>query len=118
MTDDLLQKAALMLPLFKLFDKQIAFTVACCDKPNLPIIFASTAFYELTKYSKEEVLGSSCSLLQGPRTGRQQVVSCARSALAASAFNLFQLPVAPSCLHAVGSHSHLSGMPNQKCSRR
>ena len=73
MGENRLQTAALMLPLFKLFDSQIAFTVACCQSPDLSIIFASSAFYELTQYSKEEVLGKNCRFLQGPNTSRQQV---------------------------------------------
>ncbi len=33
-----------------------------------PIIFANPAFYEMTGYSSEEVLGRNCRFLQGPQT--------------------------------------------------
>lgn len=71
--DDVLRTAALMLPLFKRLDKQIAFTVACCHSADTPIIFASSAFFELTGFSQEEVLGKNCRFMQGNRTSRQQV---------------------------------------------
>lgn len=73
MTEGPLQTAALMLPMFKLLDTQIAFTVACCHSPDMPIIFASTAFFDLTQYTKEEVLGTNCRFMQGSKTSRQQV---------------------------------------------
>ena len=73
MIDDTLRTAASMLPLFIKLDKHIAFVVVCCHTPDMPIIFASKAFYELTLYAKEQVLGSNCRFLQGLRTSRQQV---------------------------------------------
>ena len=39
----------------------------------MPVVYASDEFFRLTGYSKEEVLGKNCRLLQGPSTSRQQV---------------------------------------------
>ena len=39
----------------------------------MPIVYASPGFYELTGYSKAEVLGRNCRFLQGPGTSRQAV---------------------------------------------
>ena len=50
-----------------------AFVVASCREPDMPIVYASRDFYELTGYSEEEVLGKNCRFLQGPRTNRSKV---------------------------------------------
>lgn len=36
--------------------------------PNMPIIYASDAFTSLTGYSREEILGCNCKVLNGPGT--------------------------------------------------
>jgi diguanylate cyclase (GGDEF)-like protein/PAS domain S-box-containing protein len=38
-----------------------------------PIIYANPAFYELTGYSEEEIVGFNCRFLQGPLTDRNDV---------------------------------------------
>lgn len=38
------------------------------SKPDNPIVFANRAFYRLTGYPPEEVLGHNCRFLQGPET--------------------------------------------------
>ncbi len=38
-----------------------------------PIVFANAAFYQLTGYDREEVLGHNCRFLQGPDTDRATV---------------------------------------------
>lgn len=43
------------------------------NKPDNPIIFANGAFFDLTKYSKDEVLGRNCRFLQGPGTDPDSV---------------------------------------------
>ncbi|KAK9831773.1 hypothetical protein WJX74_008870 [Apatococcus lobatus] len=42
-------------------------------EPDMPIVYASPDFYELTGYSEEEVMGKNCRFLQGPRTNRSKV---------------------------------------------
>ncbi len=37
-------------------------------QPDNPIVFANAAFYQLTGYSRDEVLGSNCRFLQGTGT--------------------------------------------------
>nr|AML77437.1 putative LOV domain-containing protein [Heterochlamydomonas inaequalis] len=56
----------------KAFD--FAFTVSDPTKPDNPIVYASSRFYEVTGYGPEEVLGHNCRFLQGPGTSRQKVM--------------------------------------------
>ena len=39
----------------------------------MPIVYASPGFYELTGFSRNEVVGRNCRFLQGPGTSRQSV---------------------------------------------
>lgn len=41
--------------------------------PDNPIVFASPGFYELTGYTREQVLGRNCRFLQGPGTDPKAV---------------------------------------------
>ncbi|KAL7541902.1 hypothetical protein ACHAWF_007047 [Thalassiosira exigua] len=41
--------------------------------PDNPIVFASPGFYELTGYTREQVLGRNCRFLQGAGTDRRAV---------------------------------------------
>lgn len=41
--------------------------------PDNPIVFASPGFYELTGYTREQVLGRNCRFLQGAGTDRKHV---------------------------------------------
>ncbi|HEY3331912.1 MAG TPA: HD domain-containing phosphohydrolase [Capsulimonadaceae bacterium] len=47
--------------------------VDACAIDN-PIIYANLAFYRLTGYAKEEVIGRNCRFLQGPDTAREDVL--------------------------------------------
>ncbi|WEF33971.1 histidine kinase famiy protein [Pseudoduganella chitinolytica] len=38
------------------------------NQPDNPIVFANNAFYDLTLYREEDVMGRNCRLLQGPET--------------------------------------------------
>lgn len=49
--------------------------------PDNPIVFASNGFYELTGYTREQVLGRNCRFLQGPGTD-PRAVDVIRTALA------------------------------------
>ncbi|WIA16178.1 hypothetical protein OEZ85_012892 [Tetradesmus obliquus] len=40
----------------------------------MPIVFASSKFYEMTGYSPDEVLNNNCRFLQGPETERRKVM--------------------------------------------
>ena len=42
-------------------------------KPDNPIIFATQAFFDLTGYTRAEVYGRNCRLLQGPGTDPETV---------------------------------------------
>jgi PAS domain S-box-containing protein len=41
--------------------------------PDNPVVFANTAFCELTGYARHEILGRNCRFLQGPETDRRTV---------------------------------------------
>ena len=41
------------------------FVISDATKPDLPIIFASPAFLELTGYNADEIYGINCNFLQG-----------------------------------------------------
>jgi len=41
--------------------------------PDNPIVFANGAFFDLTGYSDEEIMGRNCRFLQGPQTDRRTV---------------------------------------------
>jgi PAS domain S-box-containing protein len=49
--------------------------------PDNPIVFATPGFYELTGYTREQVLGRNCRFLQGPGTD-PKAVDVIRSAIA------------------------------------
>jgi len=49
--------------------------------PDNPIVYASEGFYELTGYTREQVLGRNCRFLQGPGTD-QKAVDVIRTAIA------------------------------------
>nr|ACT35018.1 phytochrome 3 [Plagiogyria distinctissima] len=61
--------------------QQTSFVVVDALKPDLPIIFASTGFFNLTGYTYREVLAGNCRFLQGPDTNPADVASI-REALA------------------------------------
>ncbi len=50
----------------------VVITDAVLDKPGPKILFANPAFYKMTGYVEEEVLGKCPRFLQGPRTGRNE----------------------------------------------
>ncbi len=48
--------------------------IVLCDmrQPDQPVSYANKAFYEMTGYSPEEVIGKNCRMLQGPKTEIKQ----------------------------------------------
>lgn len=49
------------------------FVISDPKLPDNPIIFASQRFYNLTGYSREEVIGRNCRFLQGPETDPREI---------------------------------------------
>ncbi|MFC4737954.1 PAS domain-containing protein [Bacillus daqingensis] len=55
------------------------FLITDPKQPDNPIIYANDGFYELTGYTKEEVIGQNCRFLQGPDTDRRAVAAMRRA---------------------------------------
>ncbi|MDW7749126.1 PAS domain S-box protein, partial [Halomonas sp.] len=49
--------------------------MADATKPDLPLVYANDASYELTGYAPEEVLGRNCRFLQGPDTDPEAITA-------------------------------------------
>ena len=47
-------------------------------RPDNPIVYANPAFLDLTGYSRDEVIGRNCRVLQGPATTRESVEAVRR----------------------------------------
>jgi PAS domain S-box-containing protein len=49
--------------------------IVICDPnlPDCPIIYANPAFYRITGYSEDEVIGHNCRFLQGPGTNPRHI---------------------------------------------
>ncbi|CAK0783982.1 hypothetical protein CVIRNUC_007185 [Coccomyxa viridis] len=58
----------------------VSFVLASARDPDMPIVYASGSFYDLTGYSPAEVLGHNCRFLHGPGTSRQKLMEI-RSAI-------------------------------------
>ncbi|MBC6981841.1 histidine kinase dimerization/phosphoacceptor domain -containing protein [Caulobacter sp. 17J80-11] len=56
-----------------------AMLLADARRPGKPIVFANDAFLQLTGYARDEVLGRSCSFLQGPGTDQESVEAIRRA---------------------------------------
>nr|AML76465.1 putative LOV domain-containing protein [Plagiomnium insigne] len=52
---------------------QQSFVLSDPNLPDMPIVYASDVFCDLTGYSREEVLGRNCRFLQGPDTNPEDV---------------------------------------------
>lgn len=52
---------------------QQSFVLSDPNLPDMPIVYASDVFCELTGYSREEVVGRNCRFLQGPDTNPEDV---------------------------------------------
>lgn len=52
---------------------QQTFVVSDATKPDCPIVYASSGFFEMTGYSSNEVIGKNCRFLQGAGTDRNEV---------------------------------------------
>ncbi|CAL5226003.1 g8806 [Coccomyxa viridis] len=58
----------------------VSFVLASARDPDMPILYASPSFYELTGFTPQEVLGHNCRFLHGPGTSRQKLMEI-RSAI-------------------------------------
>ncbi len=56
--------------------------IADARLPDLPLVYANTAFLQMTGYAEDEVLGRNCRFLQGPDTDAGQVGPMQRRMLA------------------------------------
>nr|AML79198.1 putative LOV domain-containing protein [Galium boreale] len=52
---------------------QQTFVVSDATKPECPIMYASSGFFDMTGYSPKEVIGRNCRFLQGPETDQDEV---------------------------------------------
>ena len=57
-------------------------TVADASQPDMPLIYANPAFYQVTGYTPAETIGSNCRFLQGPDTSPEAIATI-RAALQA-----------------------------------
>ncbi|WP_273143411.1 EAL domain-containing protein [Halomonas sp.] len=48
-------------------------------RPDMPLVYANTAFYEMTGYTPDEVLGHNCRFLQGPESEPEALATMHRA---------------------------------------
>ncbi len=51
------------------------FVIVDLERADQPVIYANKAFYDLTKFPKEEVVGKNCRFLQGELTSQKAIES-------------------------------------------
>lgn len=75
-TEELQEKVNELALLAAVADRStFGITIADARKPDMPLIYANQAFYEITGYSSDEVIGRNCRFLQGPETDKESVMS-------------------------------------------
>ena len=83
--DDTKKKTQLISSDFSLIESltkgQQNFVLSDPRLPDNPIVYASSGFYELTGYTRDQVLGRNCRFLQGPGTD-PKAVDVIRTAIA------------------------------------
>ena len=65
--------------IYDLKSQQRSFCIVNAAAPDMPIVYASSAFCELTGYEMQEVVGKNFLFLQGPATDRNEVQLTASS---------------------------------------
>ena len=65
--------------IYDLKSQQRSFCIVNAAAPDTPIVYASSAFCELTGYEMQEVVGKNFLFLQGPATDRNEVQLTASS---------------------------------------
>lgn len=68
--------------IYDLKSQQRSFCIVNAAAPDMPIVYASSAFCELTGYEMQEVVGKNCRLLQGPATDRNEVAKIKNALMA------------------------------------
>lgn len=58
----------------KLDGMDFAFVVSDCMQTDMPIVYASPRFLEMTGYDEQEVVGRNCRFLNGPQTERRKLM--------------------------------------------
>jgi PAS domain S-box-containing protein len=53
--------------------KNVSFCISNAISPDMPLVYASPGFLQLTGYEMHEILGRNCRFLQGPETDRAEV---------------------------------------------
>jgi len=59
--------------IYELKLQQRSFCINNAAAPDMPIVYASPAFVELTGYDLQYMVGKNCRFLQGPDTDRNEV---------------------------------------------
>ena len=64
--------------------------IVVCDPnlPDCPVIYANPAFYRITGYSEEEVIGRNCRFLQGPGTNPRHIKALREAIESGKAINV------------------------------
>lgn len=57
----------------------VGITIGDANQPDIPIIYANTAFEEMTGYSKDKVIDENCRFLQGEDTNEETVAEIRRA---------------------------------------
>ncbi|VUC37999.1 unnamed protein product [Clonostachys rosea] len=71
-------------------DCSVAVIVSDLELPDMPIVYASDAFCQLTGYSQHEILGQNCRFLQTPSPGSPPTSTAAAAANKAALQHLRQ----------------------------
>ena len=60
-------------------ETKLSIVVSDPSLPDNPIIYTNQAFYDLTEYSSDEVIGKNCRFLQGENTSKEGVESMTKA---------------------------------------
>lgn len=72
-TKKLTRKDEVVIDMLNTSESGYAWTVTDPQLLDNPIVFASDGFVDMTKYSREEIIGRNCRFLQGPATNKEDI---------------------------------------------